>query len=128
MAEPREVLREGYERWSSGDLEAVFGNWHPSATISRAGGLGEVRGLEEIRAFVQPDALESQQFQPLEYLENGERVAVRCQVTAVGAQTGVSVEQEGWHVWTFRDGKVAALVVTFERDEALAAAGIDPAA
>ena len=59
-----------------------------------------------------------------EYLPAGEMVLVMCRYSGRGKGSGVSVDTEGAHLWTIRDGRATRLIVFSDRDRALEAAGL----
>ena len=56
------------------------------------------------------------EIEPLEFLENGERVFVEHRVRARGKGSGIEVVQTYWSVWTVRDGKGVRLALYVDRD------------
>jgi ketosteroid isomerase-like protein len=67
---------------------------------------------------------DSWEVEPLEFLENGDRLFVEHRVRARGKGSGIEMVQTYWSVWTFRDGKGAKLALHLDRDVALAGAGL----
>jgi ketosteroid isomerase-like protein len=102
-----EQLRRSYDRFNAGDFDAAIEMAHPDVVFARPGGQSEVRGVDALRAWMEPDAFESQVIQPEEFEVAGSRVLVRQHATARGAVSGIEVEIESWTLWTFDDdGKV----------------------
>jgi uncharacterized protein len=60
-----------------------------------------------------------------EYVTSGDFVVVLTRYTGRGKESGVSVDVQGAHLWTMRDGRAVRLEVFSSRERALAAAGID---
>ena len=125
MAEEKvELLRRAYAALNAGDVEAALETADDDLVIKRAGPDPPVRGKDAIRAFLAPDAFSEQLFEPLEFRENGSFVFVWLMVRAQGATSDIALEQNAAHVWEFQDGKAASLTVSFDRAEALEAAGL----
>jgi ketosteroid isomerase-like protein len=116
-----ERLRRTYELFNAEDFDAAIEMAHPDIVFVRAGGQTEMRGADALRAWMEPDAFESQLIEPEEFEVAGSRVLVRQHATARGAVSGIEVEIESWTLWTFDDdGKVThmAFYLLHEEDEA----------
>jgi ketosteroid isomerase-like protein len=118
------ALREGFEIYARGDFDGLMDLIHDDIVVIRPGGQAPVEGKEAFRAFMEPDAFESQRFEVREMVENGDEILVRVQLHAIGATSGVEWIQEAFHVWTMRDGRGVRLVATFDEAEARRAAGL----
>jgi ketosteroid isomerase-like protein len=57
--------------------------------------------------------------------EAGDRVFNGIVVDGRGSMSGIEVTMTYWQVWLFRDGRAARWEEYLDRDEALAAAGLD---
>jgi limonene-1,2-epoxide hydrolase len=123
-------LRAAYAAFSRGDFDAaVAAGVHPDFEYVPAGGLAPLRGAETFRAWMEPDAFESQQVEPVEVQINGNRALVRQHTTARGAGSGIEVDTYTFGVWTIDDDGLAVRLEIFqEPDEAHArrAAGLGP--
>jgi ketosteroid isomerase-like protein len=116
-----ERLRRAYERFSAEDFDAAIEMAHPDIVFARPGGQSELRGVDALRAWMEPDAFESQVIQPKEFEAAGNRVLVRQQGTARGSVSGIEVEIDAWTLWTFDDDGRATRMEFFlghEEDEA----------
>ena len=125
-----EVVQETYEAVGRGDIPAVLDlltdnvEWTlqgPSA-IPFAGTRRGREGVAEFFSLV-GENLEFQQFEPREFVVQGDMVAVLGYERSIIKPTGRTLEQEWAHVYTLRDGKIvkfrafedtAALVVAFD--------------
>ena len=125
-----DVVQETYEAVGRGDIPAVLDlltdnvEWTlqgPSA-IPFAGTRRGREGAAEFFSLV-GENLEFQQFEPREFVVQGETVAVLGYERSLIKPTGRTLEQEWAHVYTLRDGKIAkfrafedtaALVVAFD--------------
>jgi uncharacterized protein len=124
-----EVVQEIYEAVGRGDIPAVLElltdnvEWTfqgPSA-IPFAGTRRGRGGVAEF--FLVGENVEFEQFEPREFVVQGNMVAVLGYERSVIKPTGRTLEQEWTHVYTLRDGKIAkfrafedtaALVVAFD--------------
>ena len=126
-----ELARAQYERWNAGELEAWVEAFDPeaeylSSVTAALDGRGEYVGHEGIRRFISEylEGWEYFRLEPAEYLDAGTRVVVVMRVTARGRGSGVRVERDLAHVWTFR-GSTAIRHQSFaSRQEALDAVGL----
>lgn len=126
MSQNTDTLREGYEAYGRGDLDAAMESWsddirweNPEAPQLPNPGVTE--GKDNVRSLLMetPTYWESFSVTPDEFLEDGETVVVLGHTDAKGKETGKVVKVPFVHVWRFSDGKVTdALLLT---DTALAA-------
>src|SRR5262245_21766365 len=127
--EPMESLQRGFDAYSHCDFDAAVENFHPEVELVPAGGQPMIRGLAAIRAWMEPDAFESQVVEPLEFRVAGNKVLVRHRSKIRGAGSGIETEFVNWSVYTYDE---AGRVIRFEiylpnQDaEALEAAGLSP--
>ena len=96
-----ERLRRSYELFNAEDFDAAIEMAHPDIVFVRAGGQSEMRGADALRAWMEPDAFESQMIEPEEFEAAGTRVLVRQHATARGAVSGIEIEIDAWSLWTF---------------------------
>ncbi len=76
-----------------------------------------------MRAWMEPDAFESQVIEPEEFEVAGSRVLVRQHATARGAGSGIEMEIDAWSLWTFDEEGRATRVEFYlhhQEDEARA--------
>ena len=86
--------------------------------LVRAGEQGEVRGVEALRAWMEPDAFESQLLEPLEFEVGGEKVLSRIHSTIRGAGSGIEIEINAWTVYSFDDqGRFSRVEIYLEHEE-----------
>lgn len=120
-------LRRTYEAFNRGDFDTAIQIAHPEVEFVPPGGQSPLRGSEALRAWMEPDALEDQRIEPIEFRINGNRVLVRQHTLARGAGSGIELDLENWAVWTLDDDGLAMRVASFlihEESDALAAAGL----
>src|SRR5262249_23489022 len=116
-----EQLRQIYDAFSRGDADGVTATSHPDIVVVRAASQGELRGVEAIRAWVEPDAFSSQVVEPVGFWVDGDKVLVYLRGVARGAGSGIELEIGSWTVWTFDDdGLVTRVQVFLDHEEHLA--------
>jgi ketosteroid isomerase-like protein len=124
-----ERLRRGYDAFNSGDYDAATEWVHPDVVlVSLSPGRTEHRGAEALRAWMEPDAFESQVSEPevIEIARN--RALIRQRTRARGAGSGIEMEIGSWAVWTFdEEGRVTRMesYLDHEEDEARRAFSAD---
>ena len=62
--------------------------------------------------------------EPEDYIAHGDHVVVLARYQGRGKGSGVDVDVQGAHVWTFRDGKAVRLEIFADRAKALEAVGL----
>jgi limonene-1,2-epoxide hydrolase len=113
-----EALRRNNEALNRGDFDVAIELAAPDIVLVRIGGFGDLHGVEAVRAWMEPDAFESQSLELLSYETEGNRVLTRQLTKARGVGSGIEMEIEALTVWTFNeDGKVAR-VESFTPEEA----------
>ena len=115
----------GIERWfdafNRGDYDAAIAMTHPDIEYVGAAGLPPVRGAAALRAWMEPDAFESQQIEALECTVAGDKVLIRQRTRARGAGSGIEMENETWGVCTVDDELRAVRLEIFQLDQEAAA-------
>ena len=131
-----ELVREAYEAFDSGDLEAAIGLFDPDVEVRMAKDGQTVLGLDfdesyrGIDGFMRflgrvGEAFEDARWVPEDYIDAGEKgVVVFVRWTARGRRSGMDIEQPMAHLCTMRDGKLVAHETFWERANALRAAGL----
>jgi ketosteroid isomerase-like protein len=118
-----ELLRRNNEALNRGDFDAVIERAHPDIVFVRPGGLPELRGTEAVRAWMEPDAFESQRVEMQSCEVEGNRVLTRQRTTAQGAGSGIEMGIDSLIVWTFNEGGKVTRVEVFTAHEEDAARG-----
>jgi ketosteroid isomerase-like protein len=114
-----ETLQRGYKAFNRGDYDAVAELVHPDVVFIRPGVEPELKGSDAFRAWMEPDAFESQASEPREVEIGDQRVLVHQHTTARGAGSGIEMEIGSWAVWTFGDdGRVTRIETYLEHEEA----------
>jgi ketosteroid isomerase-like protein len=119
-----ERLRRGYELFNAEDFDTAMELVHPDIVFARPGGQSDLRGAEALRAWMEPDAFESQVIEIEEFEVAGNRVLVRQHTAARGAASGIEMVIQSWTLWTFdQDGKAtrAEFFLPHQEDEARSA-------
>jgi ketosteroid isomerase-like protein len=110
------VVKQAYEAFKRGDIQGVLNTMSddidfftpgPSDVVPTA---GRRHGREQVAKFF--STLESteeiQQFEPQEYIAQGDKVVVTGKIRARIKPTGKTVESDWVHVHGFRGGKIAS--------------------
>lgn len=110
-----ELIRRGYEAWNRGDVEGVLTfldpeiEWHGYTHLPESGALAD---REEVRAWLERflDAWEQLDIDVTELIEAGDKVVALVRFRGRGKGSGVQVEGGvDAHVWTVRNGQIAAV-------------------
>jgi ketosteroid isomerase-like protein len=103
------------------DAEVLFiGSWRGIPARRYRGIAGLIEGW---RDWLEPYA--SYELELEELIDGGEKVVSFVHVKAITARDRVPIEHRPAAVWTVRDSKIARAEFHLERDQALAAAGLD---
>jgi ketosteroid isomerase-like protein len=116
-----EALRRHNEAINRGDFNAAIELAEPEVVLVRAGGLPELRGTEAVRAWMEPDAFESQEYELLSFEGRENRLLTRILTRARGAGSGIEMEFEALSVWAFSDAGKVTRVEIFLTDQEEAA-------
>jgi len=102
-----EQLKLSSDAINRGDFDSAIQLADADIVFVRPGGLPQLRGAEAVRAWMEPDAFESQRYELLDHQVEGNRILTRQRTIAKGAGSGIEMEIESLSVWTFSDaGKV----------------------
>ena len=121
------VLRRLHEAFNRGDFEAVVQLAHPDIELVRTGGMSSLKGVAALRDWMEPDAIEEQHFEALDFRVKGDKIFERVHVTGRGAGSGIEIDFVTYIVWTLDDHglvKAAQGFLPHEEAEALEAAGL----
>jgi ketosteroid isomerase-like protein len=122
-----ERIRRGYEAWNrTGDVDSILSNLDPAVEISIPGDAldyaGVVfRGHQGARdaLSVLTEAWSETRFEPLELLDQGDRVLAICRQRSRGLHTDLEVEQIVAHLWSVgKDGYLIRLELFFDPEQA----------
>jgi ketosteroid isomerase-like protein len=130
-----QILREGFEAFSSGDIERIVAITHPEFEGVVPPELSTepdtYRGHAGIRRYFASftEAFDEIRFEPEGFWEaEGGLIVVSTRMTAKGKTTAIPVEQRNALVCGVRDGKLRSIVTYPSLAEALQAAGLSAAA
>jgi uncharacterized protein len=125
-----EALRPVYEEWGRGNWTPRFDvyaddlEWGWSDEFPGLSGVYRDPELRNHRLLEWLSEWEDWRCEAEEFMTNGEFVVVLARYSGRGKESGVTVDSEGAHVWTMRDGKAIRLEVFSSRSRALEAAGL----
>jgi ketosteroid isomerase-like protein len=111
------AVRRAYDAFSKGDFDAVIELADPEIEFVTTGGLTNVRGADEVRAWMDPDTIEDLTMVAEHFEVAGDNVLVRTRSRGRGAESGIAVEMELWVVWTINDAGLATRIVAYRNDE-----------
>jgi ketosteroid isomerase-like protein len=127
MDERIELLRRAYQTFNDGDVDYAL--FHPELRIvqtsSLVGTAGTFQGHDGLRRSTEEllQGFEEVRFEPEDYRELGDgRMLVQCRFVGRGARSGIQLDSEVWHIWSFRDGLLSHMEIYPSRRKALAAA------
>jgi ketosteroid isomerase-like protein len=120
-------VRRALDAYSRGDFDAAMNTVHPDIEFVPPGGQQPLKGAAQFRAWMEPDAFESQVAEPLDIRVVGKKVLVRVRTRIKGAGSGIEADFRAWVVWTYDDaGRQTRIEIYLDREEAeaLEAAGL----
>lgn len=124
MGAPTEVVLAAYDSFNRGEIEPILDLLHPDVEwIPPPSSLEPrpLRGRDAVREYLAPNFFESQTAEPLETIEDGNRLLVVARVRARGRGSGVELDQTAYHLLTIEDGRAVRFEVHVDRAEALSA-------
>jgi ketosteroid isomerase-like protein len=124
MSEMAEVMRGAYEAFSRGELDAVVDLLHPEVEWVPPTDSVEphpLRGRDAVREYLAPNIFEEQSAEPLELIEEGDRVLVVARVRARARGSGIEIDQVVYHLFTIENGLAVRFSAHIDRNQALAA-------
>jgi ketosteroid isomerase-like protein len=124
-----EILRGIYNEWATGNVKAGVELLDPHIVYVNRPGVFEVvtcYGLNEMQQWMRGflSAWREYEAHATEFIPAGDSVVVAVRQTALGIDSGVPVEFNVFHLWTFRGAKIIRLETIADRAEALEAAGL----
>jgi hypothetical protein len=120
-------VRRAMDTYSRRDFDAAMENVHPDIELVPAGGQETLKGAERFRAWMEPDAFESQVLDLLEVRVVGQKALSLHRTFIRGAGSGIEVDFLNWIVWTFDEAGLTTRIEIFlqhQEAEALEAAGL----
>ncbi len=131
MAGNVDTLKQGYEAYGRGDLEAALANWAddarwegPNSEELPGGGVAE--GKDAIAQTLSriPGFYDSFTITPDEFIEQGDTVVVLGHGEATPKGGGETIKQPFVHVYRFEDGKVKRIQLLTDTYQTAKALGI----
>jgi ketosteroid isomerase-like protein len=133
MAERRivQTVRETIAAFNRGEFDRIEAATDADFELTRAGEVMDgdsLSGPRAMRGYFEPDAFETTTFEIEEVVDAGSAVFVEGLSRAVGAGSGVPVEQRICLVYRVEGERLKGMRIFFDRDEALRAAGLESTA
>jgi hypothetical protein len=125
-----EQLQAGYDALARGDWDSALAPFHPDVVVEdhdlSPDGPGVDHGLDGfMRTFASVnEGFDEVQYTPERFDEVGERVLVEVRRSGRGSVSGARVEEQQFHVFDFRDGRVSRFRSFLDQSAALEAAGL----
>lgn len=120
-----EIAKKAYEFFGSGDIAGLLNLYSDDVRwttpkIENAVYSGSREGKEALVEFFDQldQAEEFSQFEPKEFIAEGDKVVVLGEFTATVKATGKTYSAEWVHVTTFRDGKITEFQEFFDTGDA----------
>ena len=114
-----EAIREMTEQFFSSEVELRWSRSGPEARVYQ----GRDGVIQAFREWAEP--FSEYYIEPLDFIEQEDRVIVPLRQWGIGSTSGVSVEIEVTHVYEVRDNLVARVDEYDTLEEALEAAGLE---
>lgn len=133
LAANEELIRSAYGAIARDDLEAAMELIDPDVVVRDRPEVPDPRtyrgreGVLEALA-ASDESFEEFELQPLRWVATGDHVVIELRMSGRGRGSGVPVEETIAHLWTVRDGKLVALQVYSDPEDALRDARNDAAA
>jgi ketosteroid isomerase-like protein len=102
------TLQDNYDAWNRRNLEAVFETLDPDVDFYPSPRLPDLEGhyhghagaRELFAAFT--DSFERYRWEPIRFVENDDQLGVLGRFHAIGRGSGVEVDGEFAHLWSFK--------------------------
>ena len=122
--------REFIEAYNRRDFDAAIRDFHPQVewVLPPMQGFDSCVGPQQIIGFWEgiDETMDELQLKPQEYVDAGDRVAVRLRHHGRGKGSGAEIDTELYHqVTTFRDGVIVRFDYVTTWPEALEVAGVE---
>jgi len=120
-------VRRALDAYNRGDFDAAMKNAHPEVEFVPPGGQQQIKGAARLRAWMEPDAFESQVIEPMDVRVVGNKVLYRARTHIKGAGSGIEADFLPWAVWTFDEAGLNTRIEVFldhQEAEALEALGL----
>lgn len=111
--ENKRIVEEGYGHFKSGNIAALLDSYSDNIewttpTVEGAPFSGTCHGREEVGEFFTKldEAEEFTNFEPAEFIAQGDRVVVLGKSASTIKSTGRNYETDWVHIFTVKDGKI----------------------
>jgi ketosteroid isomerase-like protein len=124
MSDFGETIRVAYAAFNRGEVEAVMHLLHPDVEwVPPPSSIDPQprHGRAAVREYLAPNFFESQSAEPIEIIEEGDRILVIARVRARGRGSGVEIDGTTFHLWTVAEGRATRFAAFVDREEAFAA-------
>jgi ketosteroid isomerase-like protein len=126
-----EKTRDFIEAYNRRDFDAALENFDPEIqwVLPALQSSDSAQGTDAVRRFWEglDETMEELRLDPQEFVDAGDRVAVRLRYFGRGKGSGVEIESEMYHqVATFRGGTIVRMEYVTSWPEALEVAGVEP--
>jgi len=103
---------------NAGELDDAVELSDSDIVLVRPGGAGELRGVERLREWMEPDAFESQVTEALACEVDGGRALAQVRSSARGAGSGIEIDIDAWTVYSFDDqGRITRVEIYLKHEE-----------
>jgi ketosteroid isomerase-like protein len=118
-----ERVRAAYDAFNRGDYDASATALHPEIEWNRVAEFEQpLQGREAARENMNPEVFATQRTEVRGMEVIGDYVLVDTTFHAVGAGSGIELDQDGYHLWRIEDGLGKSFEFFLDRDEAVKAA------
>lgn len=116
-----EIAQEAYAKFANGDIAGLIAlcsddvHWQ-TPEIENADFGGKWRGHEEVKKFFATLAAEEEitDFQPLDFMADGDKVVVLGTSASTVRETGKSYHTEWVHIFTVKNGQIVSFIEFFD--------------
>lgn len=118
------TIREAYEAYNRGELDAVVALLDEDVELVPPPTSPEpdpLRGREAVREYMSPVMFAEQSAEPVEIIDEGDRLLIVAHVRARGRESGAEIDATVFHLWHLEGERVARFEVFMDREPALAA-------
>jgi uncharacterized protein len=124
-----ELVERNFRALREGDLDSVLDTIAPDFEVGARAvpeAAPEVKGPEALTAIIGQirDVFGDVRWEPLEFVDLGDRVLVRVRIAGTAEITALAVEQDLGHIYTLKDGSITRLDIYRTWDEGRAACGL----
>lgn len=123
MEQAMERIRAGYEAFNRGDFDESAKFVHPDIDWHRVADVeSSLRGRDAVRENMDPVVFQEQEVEITGMEPIGDCIVVDTVFHAIGAGSGIELNEGGHHLWRIKDGLGAEFRYFDRRDDAVAAA------